>query len=234
LDDTIALNQFLRDYPGMSLTPIQGDVIVLKGIFSFLAKPKEGPELIDSYHLEITVPGTFPRTIPKVKELDGKIPNDGNHHINYDGTLCLGSPIRLLQILSKKPNLLGFAENCLVPYLYAMTNKLNNGGEFIFSELEHGRQGLITDYKVLFGLNKREQVLRTLILLGMKRRHANKFKCPCDCGKRFGQCNFHNKINIFRSLASRSWFRTHCIEVFDVKNMSKNYLKRYLKQFEHG
>lgn len=203
------IREFLKDYPGMSRGPSRGSETVLKGVFSFSAKPREGKEITDSYELEIVIPSLFPRAIPKVTEKRRKIPRDGKHHVNPDGTLCLGSPLRLLRKIAEKPTLVGFSEKCLVPYLYAISNKLQNGGEFAFSELAHGNQGIIDDYLDMFKLKTRAQVIQTLKLLGMKRRIANKAPCPCGCGLRLGKCPLHLKLKQYRNMAPRSWFREH-------------------------
>lgn len=207
--DTYGVGEFLRDYPGMSLAPARGSKIVLRGTFSFSAKPKSGKEISDAYELEITIGGGFPTVIPSVKETGNRIPRDVEHHVYPDDTLCLGSPLRLLEIISKKPNLVGFSENCLVPHLYAVSNKLQNGGDFVFSELDHGVSGIFDDYMDLFGLKKRSQVIQALRLLGMKQRIANKKSCPCGCGLRLGKCSFNKRINKYRGLAPISWFRAH-------------------------
>lgn len=196
----------------MSIGPSRDSILIVKGVFSFSAKPREGREIIDSYQIEILMPAAFPAAIPKVFEKGVKIPRDGKHHVNPDGTLCLGSPLRLLKKISEKPNLVGFSEKCLVPYLYAVSNKLQNGGEFAFSELPHGDQGIIDDYLDMFKLKTRAQVIQTLKLLGMKRRLANKAPCPCNCGQRLGKCPFHLRLKQYRNIAPRSWFRAHVMK----------------------
>ena len=197
----------------MSIEPSRDSFIILKGVFSFRAKPAGGKEITDSYELEFTVPSVFPRAIPIVKEIGLRIPRDGKHHVNQDDTLCLGSPLRLMQKISEKPSLVGFSEKCLVPYLYAVSNKLQNGVGFAFSELAHGEPGIIVDYLDLLGLKKREQVINALKLLGVKRRIANKKPCPCECGQRLGRCSFHRKLNSYRNITPRSWFRTHATNI---------------------
>ena len=193
----------------MSIGPSRNSGMVLKGSLLFSATPKGGKKIIDSYQIEITIPAAFPRVLPSVKETGGKIPRDGKHHVNSDKTLCLGSPLRLLHKISIKPTLVGFAENCLVPYLYAVSNKLQNGEDFSFGELAHGEKGIVEDYMELFRFKTRSQVNNALILLGTKRRRANKQPCPCGCGKSLGRCRFHWTLNVYRKLASRSWFKTH-------------------------
>jgi hypothetical protein len=201
--------EFIKDYPGMSFGPSRGSDLILKGRFKFRATVKNGPEIEDSYNLDISISNNFPHALPKVKEIGNKIPKDLKHHINPDDTLCLGSPLRLLMKIYKKPSINGFAEECLVPYLYAVSYKIQNGGDFIFGELAHGEEGIIDDYTELWGLKNREQVVNALNLLGMKKGLANKKPCPCGCGKRLGTCSFHDKLNNFRKMAPQSFFRSH-------------------------
>ncbi len=206
-----SLSQFLSDYPGMSITLCSDAGVYLRGKFRFKANVSGGDELEDSYKLEIVVPDKFPQALPRVKETGGKIPRDGNFHVNPDGTLCLGSPLRLLRKVHSSPSLTGFAEKCLVPYLYAVSCKLRHGGDFVFGELAHGDQGIVDDYSVMLGLKERHQITRAIHLLGMKKRIANKKPCPCGCGKRHGTCPFHHKLNEFRKMAPVSWFKAHAL-----------------------
>jgi hypothetical protein len=204
------LDNFLNDYPRMTVRPITGSGLIIQGEFCFSAGSEGRAEITDTYHLRIEVPQAFPSDIPTVMELDNKIPRTGHYHVNRDATLCLGSPVRLLWRLSNKPTLPGFASECLVPYLYAISHRLKFGGELPFSELEHGAPGVLQDYADLFSLKRPEQADRAIRLLGMKKRRANKLPCPCDCGKRLGKCKFNKTIRKFRKLASRAWFRAHC------------------------
>lgn len=206
-----SLSQFLRDYPGMSTAPCSDTGVCLRGKFWFKASVSSGDEIDDSYKLEIVVSDKFPQALPKVKETGGKIPRDGNFHVNPDGTLCLGSPLRLLRKVHSSPSLTGFADKCLVPYLYAVSYKLMHGGDFVFGELAHGDQGIVDDYSVMLGLKEKHQIQRAIQLLGIKKRIANKKLCPCGCGKRLGACPFHHKLNEFRKMAPVSWFKAHAL-----------------------
>ncbi len=196
------LSQFLSDYPGMSTAPCSDAGVCLRGKFRFKASEPGGDEIDDSYKLEIMVPDEFPKALPRVKETGGKIPRDGNFHVNPDGTICLGSPFRLLMIVHSSPSLTDFADKCLVPYLYAVSYKLMHGGDFVFGELAHGNLGIIEDYKALFGLEDTIQVKRTIALIGLKKTRANKRPCPCGCGKRLGRCKFHLIVNKYRKMVS--------------------------------
>lgn len=212
-NDFHGLKHFLDDYPGMSIAPGRTSDLNLKGKFDFKADVANGPEIEDSFRLEILIPGKYPRDLPEVKEVGGKIPRNGDYHVNPGGTLCLGSPIRLLRRIHANPSLNGFAKNCLVPYLYAVSHKLNNSGDFIFGELAHGDKGIVSDYLELFRLKDSSQVAEAIRLLGLKKRIANKKPCPCGCGKRLGVCPLHTRLNEFRKMAPRSWFKDQAVNV---------------------
>ena len=205
------LQDFLKDYPHMGIRPTSCPGLVIRGVFHFAARHEGHPEISESFDLRIAVPPAFPCDLPEVTELGKRIPRTGDFHVNPNASLCLGSPVRLLWKLSQHPSLPGFASYCLVPYLYAVSHKLQFGGELLFSELKHDTEGIVEDYLDLFGLSNPKQVQRVLHLLGMKKRRANKEACPCECGNRLGRCRFNKKMRQFRQCASRSWFRAHQI-----------------------
>lgn len=206
-------DQFLDDYPGMAIVSRSGSGTCLRGKFRFRANVSDGEEIEDCYQLEIYVPENFPHELIRVKETANKIPNNGDYHVNPDGTLCLGSSVRLLIEINHSKDLSEFAEKCLIPHLYAVSVKLRNGGELPFGELKHGKAGLIDDYSDLFGISDPDQVARTLILLGMKKQRANKRPCPCGCGKRLGKCKFHLRLNEIREMATATWFKERAMEI---------------------
>lgn len=200
------LTEFLVDYPLMVARPSTDGTLIIKGCFAFDAEHAVAGKIQDSFTLEIRIPKVFPNALPNVKETEGRIPRTVDFHVNLDGSLCLGSPLRLLKMLSAQPTITGFAEWCLVPYLYAMSHRLRTGS-FPFGELPHYAEGMLADYVALFRLKYPEQARCALKLLGLKKRRANKLPCPCECGRRTGRCKFNGHLREFRSLASRRWFR---------------------------
>lgn len=204
------LEEFLLDYPGIAPRPVAGQALILRGRFAFLASPEGKAPIEDAYDLRIEVPADFPHSLPTVTETGGRIPRRGEYHVNgNDDTLCLGSPLSLMLRLAKSPTLPGFAASCLVPYLYAISHKLRHGGPMFFGELAHGTPGVLADYRALFGVRDDERVFATLDLLGKKKRKANKYPCPCDCGRRIGRCNFNSRVREFRIIAGRCWYREY-------------------------
>ena len=202
------MDEFLNDYPGMSLNPMRYAETKIQGHFEFRATGFDRTTE-DNFELEILVDKAFPNSIPEFRETGGKIPRISDYHVNPNGTLCLGSHLRLKKILYETPNFNSFIEKCLVPYLFDVSVKLRHGGKFVTGELAHGTEGIIQDYIDIFGLRSTDQVVYALVLLGMKKRVANKKMCPCNCGQLLGRCTLHNRLNIYRPIAPRSWFSKH-------------------------
>ena len=209
----IGLDEFLREYPSMAIRPSTAAGLRLKGRFRFSADHPSGGLLTDDFSVEIAVPASFPRDLPVVTETGGRIPRPGEFHVNGDGSLCLGSYLRLLDKISGEPTLCGFASRCLVPYLYAVSLKLKGGGALVFGELPHYGPGMLQDYAQLFSLTTMERAHKALILLTEKKRLANKRPCPCGCKLRLGRCRFRYRLLRFRKLASRGWYRAQLSQV---------------------
>ena len=95
-----------------------------------------------------------------------------------------------------------------MPYLFAMSHKLQSSGPRAFDERQHGTKGILVDYADLFGFKTPEQARYALALLGMKKWRTNKQPCPRACGKWLGRCKLNMRLRQFRQIASRSWFRT--------------------------
>ena len=137
----------------------------------------------DSYKIEVIISGKFTQALPKVKELDGIIPCDGNFHVNLNGMLCLGFPFKIFRNVYCNPSITGFVDKYLVSYRYAISYKLRNGREFIFGELAHGALGIVDDYSDLFGLQEKLQIIQTMKFLSNKKRLQTKDPVFVDVGK---------------------------------------------------
>ena len=197
---------FLHAYPGMALAPAMGGATVFAGSFDFEAS-SEGVEVKERYDLRIEV-GSYPEELPKVFETGGRIPHNVDDHVfESSGRLCLGSELRLRQILGPKLNLVTFADKCIVPFLYGATRRKSEG-RFVLGELQHGNAGLYEDYQAIMGLKTDAAVRAALRILATKPSAADRHPCPCGCGKRVVQCDFRNRIAELRCLAPRKVFQS--------------------------
>ena len=93
----------------------------------------------------------------------------------------------------------------MIPYLYRYSY-LRTHGEAPFGDLEHGASGIREDLRLLLGRKRQSEVLPFVRLLGMRKRHANKERCPCGSGDRVGR-RHHRQLNRLRKRLGRYWFR---------------------------
>jgi len=204
--DRAELLGFLKAYPGMKIVPGSYPFAV-RGNFFFRAE-FEGKLIEDQFEIEMRFAKRFPGFLPSVFDISNpkRIPDDEQHHLFTDGSFCLGSPIRLKRDVQTLEN---FTNRALIPYLFAICLEERGEKRFQFGELDHGNKGLFSDYKQLFGLQTKKQVIQLLKALTLRKRIANKLPCPCGCKKRIGMCVFKQAIDQQRFMASRQWFQIH-------------------------
>ena len=219
----IIRNQFdeLREkYPGLYLTYHNKAAWSISGLLYFVAS-YEGQEIEDKYSIELLVWNNFPNSIPLAKEIGGRIPKTFHHYEN-DG-LCLGAPLAIRQTFRQEPTLLGFTNNCLIPYLYSFSYK-SQYGKMPFGELSHGSQGLLEYYQSVFKVDNKKAVVRLLQVLTENNYQTN-VKCPCGSRKQIRNCH-GNQLQKMMIGESRLEFRKECIELVDV-NFEKLLLSRW-------
>lgn len=197
------VESFLLEYSEFSIKPIVNQSIILSGELQRRVRFKDYEPHEISHSLTILIPTDYPFELPIVFENKNQIKKVSSNHINPDGSFCLGSPIRLKLVLKKSVDFKDFFESCVLPYLYAVSVNQENGQGFVFGELEHGDEGLLSDFKELFHLEKTESVYQMLKVLWSKKKAANKMNCPCGCDKRVTQCKYFNNVVKMRKTFSR-------------------------------
>ena len=197
------VDEVLRRYPCLSITPDADAALFLQGRLPFTASACGLETISDAYDIAIAIPESFPRGFPRVQDVGQRIPR--SYHRLTDGSFCLGSPARVRLILADAPTLLGFIEKCVIPYLYGYSF-FEKHGHPPFGELAHGDPGLIDDYKRILRVSSVDGCAAMLSLIGRKRRVANKHPCPCGSGHRLGCCH-HQTANHLRIKLGRGWCR---------------------------
>lgn len=199
----IGLEALLAAHPGLRAQPFVNGELRLRGEVEFDAEASGYHRISDSFEIELSVPDDFPDELPSARDLTGRVPKSFHTHPD-DGTLCLGSPTRQRLALVGNPTLLTFMTKCVVPYLYGFAHKEKHG-TLPFGELDHGNAGLLADFAALFGVTP-TNAAEMVRLASLKRRIANKYRCPCGSGSRLGRCH-NRRVNRLRSELGRHWFR---------------------------
>lgn len=203
LPEEWGLIEALAAHPRLRLIPTRSRGFVLRGTIRCWARSSNGREVDEPFQIEVQVSHRFPREVPSVFEIAGRIPK-AFHHLD-DGALCLGSPTAQRLALEERPTIGGFLDTVVVPFLYGFVIH-SADGTMPFGELAHGAAGLEEDILAFFRLPKGSDPLATLLLAGRRRRDANKRCCPCESPSRLGRCH-HIAINEARLRLGRAWFR---------------------------
>lgn len=198
------IESFLLEYSEFRIKPTTTNSLVLAGDFQRELQFKDYAACKVAYSLSIQIPPDYPFTLPTIYESEERIAKVPSNHINPDGSFCLGSPIRLKLVLKKSSEFKIFFENCILPYLYAVTINQITGEGFIFGELEHGDEGLISDFENLFHLKSSDGVYQMLKILGSRKKTANRMMCPCGCNERVTKCDYFSQVIKMRRLFSRT------------------------------
>ena len=221
----LELQEFLATNPKMRLTHFDDASSVIEGEYNVDAQMDGFNPIHQSYDLKIVFPEGYPKEIPTVTETKQTIPRNPDYHTYDDGSFCLGSGLKLKEILSETPNVSDFIGKILDPFLYSISYKLKYH-EFPNGDLAHGEEGLIDDYERLFNVKGKRSVLRVLEALGKRKRVANKLRCACGCGKKLGACDFRVSLIKWRKLDKRRWFRDHLSQSFSPIEIPKRKKRR--------
>ncbi len=187
MEKTGVIQEFERvkeKYPGLNLHPLDDDAWEILGNLHFLGK-FQSETIEDNYFIHIYVPPAYPKNLPQVWELGGRIPKDF-HKLN-DESLCLGTSLDVKIKFHKHPNLLGFIEESVVEYLFGYSYKLKHG-ILPFGERSHGIKGVIEHYKELFSTHDLIDVVNLLEAL-VCQDCKNNLECACGSGKNIDQCH---------------------------------------------
>ncbi len=201
-------------FPKLSLQKNNEGPWIIKGLLALLAE-YSGHLIDDEYAIEIIIPEEYPDRLPRLRETGNRIPRSFHHY--QDGSLCLGAPLAIKKKFSEEPTLVGFVNNCCIPYLYSYSYKSKNG-KMPFGELSHGGQGILEYYQDLFDL-KSNRALLGLIKILVDDNYRGHIKCPCGSGKRLRSCHGSTLLEI-KELQPASDFRNEYIYI--LKTLVEN------------
>lgn len=214
MDELTLYKQFqdlYLNFPGLILEKKGEDVWQIRGKIWF-SREYLKRRIDDEYSVEILVLKDYPISLPKIFEIEGRIPKD--FHRFQDETLCLGAPLEVKALFRKRPTLFGYVDNCVIPYLYSYSYKCKYG-KLPFGELSHGGKGLLEFYQNLFDIKDPRRIQRFLEILSLG-NYQDRTRCPCGSGKRLRICH--------GSLLDKLLILQGALEFNTERNMISQYL----------
>lgn len=142
--------------------------------------------IIAAYDIEIHVPEDYFKKLPRIKNIDKKVPLSFGH-IYQTGELCLATDADQLVFFAEGNDLNDWVNSYVIPYFFAV-EYYKKYKIYPFGERKHGVEGILEYYFEAFNVNEDSQVVRMLdyIISNRYRGHA---ACPCGSGKKLRDCH---------------------------------------------
>lgn len=181
-----AFDQFKRDlqkkYPDLCVQKI-GDFAQIQGGFPVV---QDGLE-IDRFQIRVIIPPGFPKCVPAIFELGGRVPQNNPAWHTYDnGGLCLMVPEEWL-INPQHDSLMAFLDGPVRNYFIA--HALAEGGMGRpMGERPHFGAGLWEAYGEMVGSKDHATIQGYLECLAGERLRGH-WVCPCGSGKKLRNCH---------------------------------------------
>ncbi len=226
-------NQAKAKYTDLALT-FQDKCATITGTITFKAT-YNGVSLSGAYDIEIALPSDYPDMPPAAKETGGVIPAD--FHKNDNGSLCLAAPIEVRKQFNKQPNLIGFIDHLVVPFLYSYSHKTKYN-YLPYGELSHGEEGLAESYRALlesykdrFNVFSDIEVLELLKVIA-ESNYRGHLSCPCGSFFKLRECHGKALLKIMRQQTNDYFIEEYFSLLFflypEVKDWPRKLISRRL------
>lgn len=184
----------LRDnYPSLCLTNV-GRYPVIRGSFPVRLDRK----VLDRFLIEFILLRHFPKNVPLVREMGGRIPKIADRHVYEGDALCLFLPEERAKYWPEGSSFLDFLTGPVNDFFLSQLY-FERHGKWSFGERRHGALGIIDYYAEELGTNNLQVIARCLEYLSAPQPKGH-WLCFCGSGKKLRHCHFgkiselHQKI----------------------------------------
>jgi hypothetical protein len=172
--------EIAADQPDLRLS-IVDDAVQVRGSYAV----HDGGVVLERYQVEIRFPRDYPKTVPVVEEIGGRIPRITDRHISGDGTACLLVPEEWL--LARDQSFRALLDGPIRNFFLGQI-LVEAGKPWPFGERPHGYDGLIESYMELLAITDPARVIAYFDCLRRKALKGH-FECPCGSEKRLRNCH---------------------------------------------
>lgn len=169
-------------YPHLHLFIESGGAFV-RGTFSVLSP--EG-QVLDGYQVSIELLPDYPRSLPVVREVGGRIPWKEDFHVNRDGVACVLLPDDRWRCFPGGAPFIQFLDGPVHDFFLGQS-LVALGEDWPFGQWSHGANGVFEYYEWLLGTDDRPAVVRYLRVLA-KLNFKGHWDCPCGSGHKIRRC----------------------------------------------
>jgi hypothetical protein len=163
---------------------VADDTVFVRGTYIVIFEAKE----LDRYVIEVELAKNHPRSLPIVRETEGRIPRVADRHMHPGtGDACVILPVQRWEVWPIGRPLLGFFNGPLHDFFLGQTH-FEATGEWPFGEWGHGEKGIREYLAKLTGVEDPRAIVRYLECLAAKKLKGH-WPCPCGGGKQLRVCH---------------------------------------------
>ncbi len=170
-------------YPNLHLFIDEDGAAEVRGTFPV---PSHDGRVLDRYQVRIELPPDYPRAMPVVREIGGRIPWHPDYHAMPDGTACVLLPDDRWRCFPVGAPFKQFLDGPVHDFFLGQAI-VERGGAWPFGEWSHGEKGILEYYCYLLGTEDRAVVQGFLQVLS-KADLKDHWECPCGSGQRKRRC----------------------------------------------
>lgn len=170
-------------YPHLHLFIEPDGSAVVRGTFPVLSP--EG-RVLDRYQVSIELPRDYPRSLPIVREVGGRIPWKPEYHVNADGVACVLLPDDRWRCFPEGAAFVQFLDGPVHDFFLGQS-LVALGEGWPFGQWSHGADGVREYYQWLFQTEDLSTIQRYLEVLA-KLNYKKHLACPCGSGQKIRRC----------------------------------------------
>lgn len=192
---------------------VENDVVYIRG--GLILEALDGREL-ERYSIEIQIPDDYPKSVPIIREIGGRLPKIPDRHFNLaDGTACLFLRDERHKYYPQGSTIIDFIEGPVKSFFLWQTNYDLNESKSSLEGRGHGVEGIIEFYSEELKTKDKSVILKFLDYLTAKKVKKH-WRCYCGSGKQLRYCHI-DKLNDLRTKVLRRDAKRSLAQVRDLR-----------------
>ena len=205
-------NRVKENYPDLKFFEKSGTVYLIGKI-----NITNNNQLLDTYKIEIEFPDNYPKKIPIMREVGGRIPRTRDHHINPDDSCCMYIRCEEKKYFHQRLNITHYFKNLVIPFL-ANQSFYERYGEWCDGEFKHGVDGIVQFYKEKLITDDLEVIMKVLYFILKRKKLLKKDVCFCGSGKSFERCHRKQCKDLKIKISEETLYEDY----LEIKSIYKN------------
>lgn len=170
-------------YPSLHLFIEPDGSATVRGTFPVCSP--EG-QVLDRYQVSIELLADYPRSLPVVRELGGRIPWKAEFHVDADGKACVLLPDDRWRCFPEDTPFVQFLDGPVHNFFLGQS-LVSLGEKWPFGQWGHGAAGVYEYYQSLLKTDDRPTIERFLNVLS-KLELKGHWGCPCGSRNKIRRC----------------------------------------------